>query len=389
MSDVRTADTPKSGVRAAETARLMIVDDTPDNLRLLSSMLREEGHDVRLFPNGRMALQAARQEAPDLVLLDVHMPGMNGFEVCEQLKDDEQLAPVPVIFLSAEHETESKLRAFRSGGVDYVTKPFHVEEIRVRVETHLRIRRLQHEAEERSRQLARNLDRLQRLESLRDDLTQMIVHDLRSPLHGILGYLELLATDVTPSVQGFVSGARESAGRMATMIDTLLDVHRLENGKMPVNRSPCDLVRVIGAAVASLGAATQGGRIEFDLPPRLDWVCDTDLIERTIANLVANAIRFSPPGESVLITAAAAGSEARVSVLDRGSGVAPEHRQRIFEKFGQVELREEKRQARRSTGLGLTFCKLAVEAHGGDISVSDREGGGSDFRLLLPRSETS
>src|SRR3984893_987500 len=125
-----------------ETANIIVVDDQPANLKLLEEMLKVGGYVVRSFPRGRMALAAASQNPPDLFLLDINMPEMNGYEVCERLKEDQKLAGIPVIFLSALDETEDKVKAFRSGGVDYISKPFQVEEVQARVETHLRLRRL-------------------------------------------------------------------------------------------------------------------------------------------------------------------------------------------------------------------------------------------------------
>jgi len=131
-----TEQTPSQG-------NIMVVDDNPANLKLLEDMLRQHRYDVRSFPRGRLALAAADEEPPDLILLDINMPEMNGYEVCEQLKQNERLAGVPVIFLSALDATEDKVKGFQSGGVDYISKPFQFEEVQARVETHLKLRRAQ------------------------------------------------------------------------------------------------------------------------------------------------------------------------------------------------------------------------------------------------------
>ncbi len=151
-----------------DAPNILIVDDTPANLRLLSGILKEEGYKVRPAPSGPLALAAAQSSPPDLILLDINMPDMNGYEVCRQLKTDEELEHIPVIFLSALSETEDKLRAFEAGGVDYITKPFRYEEVRARVETHLRIRSLQVELEDKIR-------RLKEAEELRESLAHMLL----------------------------------------------------------------------------------------------------------------------------------------------------------------------------------------------------------------------
>ena len=156
-------------------ASVLVVDDTIENLRLLSDLLGEHGYEVRAVTNGRQALQAVERDPPDLILLDISMPEMDGYEVCRRLKASERSQDVPVIFLTALTDTADKVRAFEAGGVDYVTKPFQVEEVLARVKTHVALRRAQAD-------LADSYARLRALEQLRDDLVHMVVHDMRSPL---------------------------------------------------------------------------------------------------------------------------------------------------------------------------------------------------------------
>src|SRR5437667_4941915 len=176
---------------------IMVVDDQPANLKLLEVMLRREGYDVRSFPRGRLALTAAAQNPPDLILLDINMPEMNGYEVCEQLKARQELSRIPVIFLSALSETEDKVKALRSGGVDYITKPFQVDEVQARVETHLELHRLQRAlqahtenlaelARSRTRELSERHARLQLLDRSTCDFRNLISHEFRSPLYAHL-----------------------------------------------------------------------------------------------------------------------------------------------------------------------------------------------------------
>ena len=150
---------------------IMVVDDTPANLRLLTGMLKERGYKVRPVSSGKFALQTAKHDPPDLILLDIIMPEMNGYEVCECLKADEQLSGIPVIFISALNETMDKVKAFKVGGVDYVTKPFQFEEVQARVATHLELRRQKRLVQESNEQL-------RKLEELRDNLVHMVVHDM-------------------------------------------------------------------------------------------------------------------------------------------------------------------------------------------------------------------
>ncbi len=173
-----------------QPADILIVDDTPANLQLLGGMLKDRGHRVRPVANGKLALQAAITTPPDLILLDISMPDPNGYEVCVQLKRQDRTRDIPVIFISALNETIDKVMAFGVGGVDYVTKPFQFEEVEARVACHLNLRRLQRDLTLRNNELWQSNEELRRLQELRDNLTHMIVHDLRSPLSGVIGTLK-------------------------------------------------------------------------------------------------------------------------------------------------------------------------------------------------------
>ena len=360
------------------TGSLLIVDDSPDNLRLLVGMLKGHGFKVRPAPSGELALAAAHREAPDLILLDINMPGMNGYEVCERLKADESLKAIPVIFISALDGVIDKVKAFGVGGVDYVIKPFQFEEVEARVRTHLALRR-------QERQLQKDYDQLQELERLRDSLVHMIVHDMRSPLGGVLMALELL--EKTP-----LSGESNNAKLLAVakgavtglneMTTQLLDISRLEAGQMPLDKKDQDLVAILRQTLESLTPMAAARRLKLQASESFPAVCDRAIVSRVVANLLANAFKFTPPDGTVLVTLADETSHARVSVTDTGRGIASEHHQKIFDKFSQAELRNK----RTGTGLGLAFCKLAVEAHGGEIGVESELGKGSTFWFTLPLS---
>ena len=368
---------------------ILVVDDTPANLQLLSGMLKERGYRVRPVPSGKLAIQAVQKEKPDLILLDISMPEMNGYEVCERLKADEASKEIPVIFISALDETLDKIMAFATGGVDYITKPFQFEEVEARVRTHLNLRRLQINLESQNRQLQEYNDRLKKLEDLRDNLTDMVVHDMRSPLMGITGNLELLEMDAGKKLNGderlaIVKDARSSGLALVGMVNSLLDVSRLEQGQMPLNATESDIDVLIKNALDSLGSLTKQVSIlhRKQVPP-LTVNCDAELVTRVIANLVGNAVKFTPKAGTVAISTAEDGNGTTLRVADTGSGIPREYHEIIFEKFGQVEARKQRKMY--STGLGLTFCKLTVEAHGGTIGVESEVGKGSTFWFTMPR----
>ncbi|MFA5191704.1 MAG: hybrid sensor histidine kinase/response regulator [Verrucomicrobiia bacterium] len=364
---------------------ILVVDDTPENLQLLNGMLKSHGYKARPVPSGEMALRAAKSDPPDIILLDINMPEMNGYEVCRHLKSDPALAAIPVIFISALNETMDKVKAFGLGGVDYVTKPFQFEEIHARVETHLKLRQLQKELERQNRQLKESYDRLRELETLRDNLVHLVVHDLRSPLALMAGYVDLIkvkiAAKLNASEVGYIDVIGKHTAKLLDMVTTLLDVSRMEAGEMPLNRQACDLAAVAREVTDSHSVLV--GRRQLSIESQsgpLSVHADKDILQRIIGNLIGNAIKFTPDGGQIRLTISRKDSMARVAVTDTGPGVPAEYHARIFEKFGQVD----KEARRHSTGLGLTFCKLAVEAHGGSIGIESEVGKGSTFWFALP-----
>jgi two-component system, sensor histidine kinase and response regulator len=360
-------------------ASVLVVDDTVDNLRLLAGVLGQMGHVVRPVTSGLQALVAARHSAPDLILLDVSMPEMDGYEVCARLKADPQLKDIPVIFLTALSDIADKVKAFEVGGVDYITKPFHLEEVQARVRTHLALRRA-------NVQLSLSYSQLQRLEQLREDLVHMVVHDMRTPLTVLAGHLEFLNSGgetLSPEGAADLQAAMQGARVVARMANDLLDVSRLEEGKLMLKLAEHDLGGLAEKVRSSLRGFERGRTIELQVESGAVAACDSGLVERVLENLVNNAIKHTPSGSAITISVASRAQRLRVTVSDQGPGVPVEARQKIFEKFGVVSARTHDRY--HSAGIGLAFCKLAVEAHGGAIGVESREPQGSTFWFELPR----
>jgi two-component system sensor histidine kinase/response regulator len=362
------------------SANILIVDDTPDNLRLLTGILEGLGYEVRPATSGAQALQAAEHAPPDLVLLDVTMPEMNGYEVCRRFKENPNLKDVPIIFLTALSDIADKVKAFEVGGLDYITKPFHLEEVQARVRTHLALRSA-------NVKLATSYAKLQQLEQLRDDLVQMVVHDMRSPLVVLAGHLEFLHDEcekLGPEAAADLLAAMRGAQTVARMANDLLDVSRLEEGKLRLVSAEHDLGRLADEVSASLRGYERGRNIELLVEAPTVAACDASLVRRILENLLSNAIKHTPTGSAIQISVSSRDQRVRVAISDRGPGVPPEARSKIFEKFGMMTARAQDRY--HSSGVGLAFCKLAVEAHGGSIGVESREPNGSTFWFELPRN---
>jgi len=363
---------------------ILVVDDTPANLHLLTGMLKELGYKVRSVSDGKFALQTAKHDPPDLILLDVLMPGMNGYEVCEHLKIDEELAEIPVIFISALNDTMDKVKAFQVGGVDYVTKPFQLREVQARVATHLELHRQKH-------LIQQSYEKLQQLEELRDNLVHMVVHDMRTPLTSMKGFLVMLdmVEGQTMSDEGreYVAIVTEATENLIELTSSVLDVSKMEAGEMTLDMSEFSLNGIIQEVMDKLESLRRKRTFNIEVPNELVTVTgDVELITRVIQNLLGNALKFTPEEGSITVGYKSDQDCMRIYVRDTGPGIPQESIGRIFEKFGQVKTQQNQRQY--STGLGLTFCKLAVEAHGGTIGVDSEVGKGSTFWFTIPGRES-
>jgi two-component system, sensor histidine kinase and response regulator len=357
---------------------ILIVDDVPANLELLSGILKAQGYEPRPVPSGKLALLAARTDPPDLILLDIQMPDMDGFEVCERLKSDAMLKDIPVIFITAMTDTADKVRCFSLGAVDYVTKPFHAREICARVAAHLGLRNSK-------RELQRSYDRLRELETLRDSLVHMIVHDMRSLMMVVLGNLELTETEpLTPDAADSIHDAANSAGTVLEMINSLLDVSKMEAGLLKPELSQVDLQALAEVTIQRVEPLRGLRKILLSSTGEKKTLsADKLLILRILQNLIGNAIKFTHKEKGVITVGieTTAHDRVRVSVADNGPGIPQEYREKIFDKFCQVAMPN--KSLFHSTGLGLTFCKLAVEAHGGRIGLESEVGQGSTFWFEL------
>ncbi|HEV8325163.1 MAG TPA: hybrid sensor histidine kinase/response regulator [Myxococcota bacterium] len=359
---------------------LLIVEDDPVSRRLLDAVLRPEGYRLYFADNGPEALQVAAEVVPELVLLDVMLPQMDGFEVCERLRAMRREEFFPIILVTALDRTSDRLRGFQAGADDFITKPFNGAELRARVKAFLRIQQQQVE-------LADNVRRLNELENLRDRLLALLVHDLRGPLSSIMGNLELILEEqgLPPLVLESADDAYASGRRLLRLISDVLDVTRLEENRLPVKPVLSDPVAAARDALQALSGIARRRNAVVEVvasgaPERFAF--DHDILARTIENLLVNALSVSPPNEKVTIVVSLdAGGNLCISVQDRGPGIPHDMKRSIFDRYAQVK------QERRGYGLGLYFCRLAIEAHRGTIAVRDREGGGSSFEIFLPAAE--
>lgn len=374
------------------TKTIMIVDDEEKNIKLLKGILGAGNYTLIGVSNGRDAITMAPEICPDLILLDIMMPGTDGYEVCRQLKADERTAMIPIVTVTALSEKEHSVKAMESGADDFLSKPVDHTELLVRVKSLLRIKAYHDNLRESYREIAEKNVQLRELERMKEELTNMIIHDLRSPLMVISGGLELLSADkksLSEKQLNRMASCMRSCADMNQLIQNLLDTHKMEEGKLRPEKEPVDMAALADDAILQFANQSEAKHISLSCtrPACMPAIpADSNLIKRVLGNLLNNAIRHTPEGGAIEVSLQcnSDGHAVQLSVKDTGNGLAAQYHQKIFDKYEQIALKEAGVKVGAS-GLGLAFCKMAVEAHGGKIWVeSEGEGKGATFRVALP-----
>lgn len=365
----------KTPPRDEEKPLVLVVDDEESNLLLIENTLDYAQCRVHLARDGQEALDSVAAEAPDIILLDVMMPRIDGFEVCRRLKSDPETRAIPVIVLTALDQANDHARALDMGADDFMTKPFNPTILQARLRSYIRAKRL--------------ADEVRDLQALKTDLTRMIVHDLNGPVFGVMGYLDLIAMspDLPEKAARQLGAARRSAQEISRMIANLLDIDRMEAGHLHPRPVPFDWPTLIAEAIEPLRPAWEARELTLDLKgPQSEMAKgDKDLLRRVVQNLVGNAVKFADPDHPVRIRWSLDGA-LRFAVANRGRSIAPQDQPRIFDKFAQVGDRPDA--ARQGCGLGLAFCRMAVEAHGGHIELAsppENWPDGVEFSMHIPQ----
>ena len=418
---------------------ILVVDDTPENLRLLSTMLTHRGYAPRCVINGPMALRACNSNPPDLILLDIMMPEMNGYEVCKHLKLEAKTREIPVIFISAKDEVFDKVNAFAVGAVDYIRKPFQFEEVLARIESHLTLRNLQKQLKEQNvllqeeissrlavektlheknqilqqeisnrravqkalqeqnlllqqeisnRQYAESAllksnQELARSNAELEQFAYVASHDLQAPLATIASYAQLLEKRYKDQLDSqaikFIGNIVHGCTRMQTLIDDLLEYSRVGRSQKPFQLIDCN--HAVQQAIANLQGAIRDSQAVVTYSELPAVTGDISQLVQLFQNLLGNAIKYRQEAPSTVhITACKQEEDWLFLVSDNGIGIAPQHQQRIFQIFQRLHTQREYS----GTGIGLAICHKIVERHGGSIWVESESGQGSTFHFTLP-----
>lgn len=361
---------------------ILLVDDHPDNLYVLLEALDESHFRTLVALDGESALRQIEYIQPDLILLDVMMPGIDGFETCRRFKQHEGCKDIPVIFMTALAETINKVTGFQVGGVDYITKPIDVAEVLMRVNTHLTIRRLQKQLEEKNTQL-------QATNASKDRFFSIIAHDLRNALIGFLSFSEILENIESLDKDAFRTYTklfRESAESLFALLENLLTWSRLNRGMIDYRPQPLDM-RVIFSHIIDLFRSQADAKqitLKHSDQETIAVYADYNMLNTVMRNLVSNAIKFTKPQGVVEMSVIFDEQNATISIADSGVGIPSEKIENLFqidEKFQRDGTAGEK-----GTGLGLILCKEFIEKHGGKIWVESKVSEGTTVRFTLPKT---
>ena len=363
---------------------ILVVDDTQDNLDLLEFALRRKPIRMLRAASGFECLDIAREQNPDVILLDIQMPGMDGFETLKRLREDELTAKIPVILLTAQKKDPVSIEKGLQLGADlYLTKPIDTEELLVRTRMLIRIRRAEAE-----------------LVRIKADFMAMLVHDMRNPILIIKSFLELLLEDenmkfLSDDLKMIAGSALNSSSTMLNLINDILDLSKYESGNVPLQKLPQQIVNVVNDVLQQMVIQCRQKNITIkkhiaqNLP---QVIIDGAKMEQALMNIVGNALKFTPAGGTITVSAGfseyavledgAAGPMIQIAVSDSGVGIPKEELPHVFDRYKQLSTAGLIRQ--KGTGLGLAICKLIIDAHEGKIKITSEVGKGTTVRILIP-----
>lgn len=367
----------------AAKERVLVVDDSPHNLLVASGHLMAAGYDVITANSGEEALERLATDRVDLVVLDILMPGLGGFATCRQIRATPAIADTPVLFLTALGDREATAPALEAGGDDLLPKPFHRAELLLRARALIRQYHTTRELKNALAALDAQNEALRRSEHDKRRISQLIVHDLKGPIGAALANAELLLTQVGQPHAEAVDDIRIALNQLDRTARDLLDLSRAETSALQPQAEPFSLVELVAEVANAFRGMARWTDVTLEVDVTVDRVvADRELMRRLLQNLVHNAIKHTPARSKVTIAASADAEGLLVQVLDQGSGVPAAQAERIFEQFVTLD---DGVPRRNSHGLGLAFCRLAAEAHGGRIWVAPREGTGAAFSVRIPQ----
>lgn len=360
---------------------LLVVDDNPKNLQIVALILRELNYKLIIATDGKSAVDLVERARPDLILLDVMMPGMDGFDTCKMIKSNPANDNIPVIFLTALSEKVNTVKGFEVGGVDYMVKPFNKEELVTRIKTHLELKFTRDK-------LQKTTDNLIELNSIKDKLFSIIGHDLRSPVGSLKMMLDFLSKNPAitgnPAIKGNFDIMTQTADELYSLLENLLGWAKSQSGNLNFESEFIDLPAVSNGIFLLYKGYLQQKKLNFEQHIEEGMVVFTDMnmLKTVLRNLVSNAIKFSPEGGTVTLSAKKQGDLIHISISDTGVGILPENIPKLFDEKQHFSTYGTNKES--GSGLGLNLCHSFIQNNNGRIWVESEVGKGSSFTFELP-----
>ena len=367
-----------------QNSRILVVDDIEANVKMLEGILKTQNFKTYSAYSGKQALEIINRMSVDLVLLDINMPQMDGYEVCEKIKENENLQDIPIIFVSALDATVDKVRGFQAGAVDYVSKPYQVIEVLARIRAHLTNYKQRKEIERLRQQ---DKEYFQTLNEMRDDVMNMATHDMKNPLNNIILTVRMLEKygNIQDEKGKFLLKTIEnSVGQMKELITGILDIAKIETG-LDIKKEKVDLTRFVRELVREflVPAATKKIQLQFNPPATaIEIEIDVERMKQVFRNLLSNAVKYTPNQGKVTVILESNEAEVTISIQDTGLGIPAEDIPHLFDKFYRVTKSD--RNDIEGTGLGLAIAKSIIEQHQGTIHVESEVEQGTTFVIKLP-----
>ena len=354
--------------------KILAVDDAQSNIQTLIGLLKEE-YAITVALNGEDALKSAFSDnPPDLILLDVVMPGIDGYEVCQQLKEDNRTKDIPIIFVTAANEVSEEAKGLELGAVDYVTKPYNPNLLKSRIKNHLRLRTAMLEIELQAQKLKVNNNELKKLSQLKNQFLGMASHDLRNPIAFIQMTADLIIDGETELAEEeklqLLTSIRNKSVFMLSLLNDLLDVSIIESGNLVLNFEGININSYLKEMIEQQQIIAARKKIRVILKGTetpIKVKADPLRLHQVIDNLVSNAVKFSPPNSKIIITVTSNEDRCRIEIKDEGPGIIENDRKRLFQDFARLSAQPTG--GEKSTGLGLAISRRVIKAHGGEIGV--------------------
>lgn len=354
---------------------VLIVDDNYKNLQLLGNVLRNEDLEIAVATNGMQAIQIAKEVQPNLILLDIMMPGVDGYQVCETLKKESSTQEIPIIFLTAKTDSDDIIKGLSLGAVDYITKPFNTQELLIRVKTHLRLQNITNELK------IRNIEK--------DKFFSIIAHDLKNPFITMLGFSSMLVTDYYDFNDeeriSYLMEMESVAKKSYELLDNLLQWSRSQTGRLEYNPIPFNLFDIVKNTVELLEPQAKAKDIIISnlVAEFVPVYADMEMIRTTIRNIISNAIKFTKNNGNIFISVKNSDDLVKLSIKDNGIGMNQETLEGLFNITTHNSRRGTNNET--GTGLGLILCKEFVEKNNGKLEVISTPNEGTEFIISLPK----